>query len=153
MTDDEVDGNAIIPFAYGKALLSTRLYLDLMHECQGNFWNATQGDSRVSPHLRGTMTFSVTFSIVTQCYYSVSLVCCILLTSVYRVAQPYLPSYSPVSARLLSHVYQLAHLCLPYCSAMSTILLNQSTGLQAFGLHHVYFVYTWQTLMLITCMQ
>lgn len=43
VTDDEVDGNAIIPFAHGKALLSTRLYKDLMHECQGNFWNATKG--------------------------------------------------------------------------------------------------------------
>ncbi len=58
MTDDEVDGNAIIPFAYGKALLSTSLYMDLMHECEGNFWNATKGDSQASPRLHGTMTFS-----------------------------------------------------------------------------------------------
>nr|QOL01248.1 putative extracellular protein TR9_053b [Trebouxia lynnae] len=43
VTDDEVDGNAIIPFAYGKALLSTQLYMDLMQECNGSFWNATKG--------------------------------------------------------------------------------------------------------------
>ena len=43
VTDDEVDGNAIIPFAYGKSLLGTQLYLDLMQECQGSFWNATKG--------------------------------------------------------------------------------------------------------------
>ena len=43
VTDDEVDGNAIIPFAYGKALLSTGLYMELMQECQGNFWNASKG--------------------------------------------------------------------------------------------------------------
>ena len=45
VTDDEVDGNAIIPFAYGKALLSTDLYTEVVHECQGNFWNATKGDT------------------------------------------------------------------------------------------------------------
>lgn len=43
VTDDEVDGNAIIPFAHGKSLLGTQLYLDLMQECQGSFWNATPG--------------------------------------------------------------------------------------------------------------
>ena len=44
VTDDEVDGNAIIPFAYGKALLSTELYTDTVQECQGNFWNVTKGE-------------------------------------------------------------------------------------------------------------
>ncbi|KAL3138597.1 hypothetical protein ABBQ32_006363 [Trebouxia sp. C0010 RCD-2024] len=43
VTDDEVDGNAIIPFAYGKSLLSMQLYDDLMQACQGSFWNATDG--------------------------------------------------------------------------------------------------------------
>ena len=43
VTDDEVDGNAIIPFAYGKSLLSMQLYTDLMQACQGSFWNATEG--------------------------------------------------------------------------------------------------------------
>lgn len=43
VTDDEADGNAIIPFAYGKALLSTELYTELVQECRGNFWNATEG--------------------------------------------------------------------------------------------------------------
>ena len=43
VTDDEVDGNAIIPFAYGKSLLGTQLYMDLMQECQGSFWNVTPG--------------------------------------------------------------------------------------------------------------
>jgi hypothetical protein len=86
VTDDEVDGNAIIPFAYGKALLSTRLYLDLMHECQGNFWNTTKGDSQASPCLHGTMIVSFPFVKVAQCYYSVSLVGCILLSRVYHFA-------------------------------------------------------------------
>ncbi len=74
MTDDEVDGNAIIPFAYGKALLSTHLYMDLMHECQGNFWNATKGDSQASLCLHATVTFTFTFVHVARCHYSVSLV-------------------------------------------------------------------------------
>ena len=74
MTDDEVDGNAIIPFAHGKALLSTRLYKDLMHECQGNFWNATKGDSQASPCLRETLTSSFCLVDVAQHYQSVSLV-------------------------------------------------------------------------------
>ncbi len=86
MTDDEVDGNAIIPFAYGKALLSTSLYMDLMHECQGNFWNATKGESPASPCLHATTTFTFTFVHVTRFRYSVSLVCCILLSSVYYSA-------------------------------------------------------------------
>lgn len=45
VTDDEVDGNAIIPFAYGKSLLSRQLYEDLMQACQGSFWNATDGNT------------------------------------------------------------------------------------------------------------
>ena len=49
VTDDEVDGNAIIPFAYGKALLSTELYTELMQECQGSFWNATKGEAASVP--------------------------------------------------------------------------------------------------------
>ena len=53
VTDDEVDGNAIVPFAYRKALLSTELYTKLMQECQGNFWNATKGEAACYHEQRG----------------------------------------------------------------------------------------------------
>lgn len=49
VTDDQVDGNAIIPFAYGKSLLSAHLYTDLMQTCQGSFWNATDGKPSPQP--------------------------------------------------------------------------------------------------------
>lgn len=51
VTDDKVDGNAVIPFAYGKALLSTELFTEVTAVCQGNFWNATLGESS-QLHLR-----------------------------------------------------------------------------------------------------
>ena len=43
VTDEEIDGNAVIPFAYGQSLLSHEQYHRVHRECQGNFWNATQG--------------------------------------------------------------------------------------------------------------
>ena len=43
VTDEEIDGNAIIPFAYGQSLMSHEEYHRVHRECQGSFWNATQG--------------------------------------------------------------------------------------------------------------
>ena len=43
VTDKEIDGNAVIPFAYGQSLLSHDQYQSVHRECQGSFWNATQG--------------------------------------------------------------------------------------------------------------
>lgn len=43
VTDEEIDGNAVIPFAYGQSLLSHDQYHSVHRECQGSFWNATQG--------------------------------------------------------------------------------------------------------------
>ena len=43
VTDEEMDGNAVIPFAYGQSLLSHEQYQRVHRECQGSFWNATQG--------------------------------------------------------------------------------------------------------------
>lgn len=42
-TDDIVDGNAILPFAVGKALLSKDLYARVEDACGGQFWNVTDG--------------------------------------------------------------------------------------------------------------
>ncbi|KAK9806895.1 hypothetical protein WJX72_006650 [[Myrmecia] bisecta] len=39
--DQQIDGNAIMPFAFGKALLSTELYRSLHRSCNGQFWNAS----------------------------------------------------------------------------------------------------------------
>ena len=41
--DLEYDGDAIIPFAFGKALLSSELYHELHRECKGFYFNATSG--------------------------------------------------------------------------------------------------------------
>ncbi|KAI3433559.1 hypothetical protein D9Q98_003370 [Chlorella vulgaris] len=43
VTDDEFDGNAIIPFAYGKSLISQELFEEATSSCGGSFWNASKG--------------------------------------------------------------------------------------------------------------
>lgn len=40
-TDAAVDGNALVPFAYGHGLISIDQFLNLEEVCQGNYWNAT----------------------------------------------------------------------------------------------------------------
>lgn len=67
VTDDEVDGNAIIPFAYGKSLLGTQLYMDLMHECQGSFWNVTPGKPSCPLTASLTHTHIAQFTVHHQC--------------------------------------------------------------------------------------
>eukprot|EP00271_Cylindrocystis_brebissonii_P010137 TRINITY_DN26236_c0_g1_i1.p1 TRINITY_DN26236_c0_g1~~TRINITY_DN26236_c0_g1_i1.p1 ORF type:complete len:551 (-),score=73.23 TRINITY_DN26236_c0_g1_i1:803-2335(-) len=41
-TDDEVDGNAIVPFIAGHGLISFTMYEKALKACGGNFWNATE---------------------------------------------------------------------------------------------------------------
>ncbi|XP_054782218.1 serine carboxypeptidase-like 20 isoform X2 [Prosopis cineraria] len=38
-TDDEFDGNALVPFAHGMGLISDELYEEVRVECNGNFYN------------------------------------------------------------------------------------------------------------------
>jgi serine carboxypeptidase-like clade 1 len=44
VTDPEFDGNALAPFARGKALISHALFGDLMRACNGSFWDAQGGE-------------------------------------------------------------------------------------------------------------
>ncbi|XP_022771561.1 serine carboxypeptidase-like 20 isoform X2 [Durio zibethinus] len=39
VTDDEFDGNALVPFAHGMGLISDELYEEVKNECRGNFYN------------------------------------------------------------------------------------------------------------------
>ncbi|XP_052186309.1 serine carboxypeptidase-like 20 [Diospyros lotus] len=39
VTDDEIDGNALVPFAHGMGLISDKLYEEVTSECQGNYYN------------------------------------------------------------------------------------------------------------------
>ncbi|XVF21277.1 hypothetical protein REPUB_Repub12eG0076500 [Reevesia pubescens] len=39
VADDEFDGNALVPFAHGMALISDDLYEEVQNECRGNFYN------------------------------------------------------------------------------------------------------------------
>ncbi|XVF32063.1 hypothetical protein REPUB_Repub17cG0049700 [Reevesia pubescens] len=39
VTDDEFDGNALVPFAHGMGLISDDLYEEVKNECRGNFYN------------------------------------------------------------------------------------------------------------------
>ncbi|KAL3517890.1 hypothetical protein ACH5RR_020479 [Cinchona calisaya] len=38
VTDDEFDGNALVPFAHGMGLISDDLYKEVTSECRGNFY-------------------------------------------------------------------------------------------------------------------
>lgn len=42
-TDEEFDGNARVPFAVGKSLISTTLYQRAEAACKGNYWDVEEG--------------------------------------------------------------------------------------------------------------
>ncbi|KAI3853694.1 hypothetical protein MKW98_025211 [Papaver atlanticum] len=41
VTDDAFDGNALVPFAHGMALISDNLFEAVTSACNGNYWNST----------------------------------------------------------------------------------------------------------------
>lgn len=43
VTDPRFDGDALVPFAYGKSLISRDLYEQVSSACGGVYWNATEG--------------------------------------------------------------------------------------------------------------
>ena len=43
VTDDAIDGNGQVEFAYGMGLIDPVTYRELNKACHGNYWNATQG--------------------------------------------------------------------------------------------------------------
>ncbi|KAI3830921.1 hypothetical protein MKW92_046939 [Papaver armeniacum] len=43
VTDEVFDGNALVPFAHGMALISDNLFEDVTTACNGSFWNSTNG--------------------------------------------------------------------------------------------------------------
>lgn len=44
VADAVFDGNALVPFAHGMALISDDLFQDTTAACQGNFWNSSSRD-------------------------------------------------------------------------------------------------------------
>jgi len=40
VTDPEIDGNALVPFARGKSLISEELFRSVEKACQGNFYSS-----------------------------------------------------------------------------------------------------------------
>jgi hypothetical protein len=42
-TDRDFDGNAQVPFALGKSLISTSLYKRVQAACRGNYWDVKEG--------------------------------------------------------------------------------------------------------------
>jgi serine carboxypeptidase-like clade 1 len=42
-TDQKFDGNAQVPFAVGKSLISTTLYQRTAAACEGNYWDVEDG--------------------------------------------------------------------------------------------------------------
>ncbi len=41
VTDPKYDGNALVPFAFGKSLISADLYHEVDNKCGGSYWNAS----------------------------------------------------------------------------------------------------------------
>ncbi|GAA0144655.1 serine protease [Lithospermum erythrorhizon] len=41
VTDEEFDGNALVPFVHGMGLISDDLYTEVISECNGNYYNPT----------------------------------------------------------------------------------------------------------------
>jgi len=50
-TDQDFDGNAQVPFAVGKSLISTTLYQRVEAACKGNYWDVEEGSRCGSFHL------------------------------------------------------------------------------------------------------
>ncbi len=50
VTDPEIDGNALVKFAYFKSLISTELYSALVAHCNASYWDVQPGVFSPRPH-------------------------------------------------------------------------------------------------------
>lgn len=71
VTDDEFDGNALLPFVHGMGLISDDLYREVVSECNGNYYNPTSEicDSKltkVDDVIRGLNIYDI----LEPCYHS-----------------------------------------------------------------------------------
>lgn len=70
VTDEEFDGNALVPFAHGMGLISDDLYEEITSECRGNYYNPTSTNcesklAKVDEDVDGLNIYDI----LEECYY------------------------------------------------------------------------------------
>ncbi|GMP48678.1 hypothetical protein CsSME_00015950 [Camellia sinensis var. sinensis] len=70
VTDEEFDGNALVPFAYGMGLISQDLFEEVTAECQGNYYNpATDNCENKLAKVDKTVESLNIYNILEPCYH------------------------------------------------------------------------------------
>ncbi|KAI8012994.1 Serine carboxypeptidase-like 20 [Camellia lanceoleosa] len=70
VTDEEFDGNALVPFAYGMGLISQDLFEEVTAECQGNYHNpATDNCENKLAKVDKTVEGLNIYNILEPCYH------------------------------------------------------------------------------------
>ncbi|CAL5386089.1 unnamed protein product [Camellia sinensis] len=70
VTDEEFDGNALVPFAYGMGLISQDLFEEVTSECQGNYYNpATDNCENKLAKVDKTVESLNIYNILEPCYH------------------------------------------------------------------------------------
>lgn len=70
VTDEEIDGNALVPFVHGMGLISDDLYEEVQNLCQGNFYNPLSEacDSKLSEVEKDIAGLNM-YDILEPCYH------------------------------------------------------------------------------------
>ncbi|XP_034691735.1 serine carboxypeptidase 1-like [Vitis riparia] len=73
VTDEEFDGNALVPFAHGMGLISDELFQDISNLCQGNYYNSLDENcesklSKVDKDIEGLNIYDI----LEPCYHEKS---------------------------------------------------------------------------------
>ncbi|KAI5679886.1 hypothetical protein M9H77_01113 [Catharanthus roseus] len=71
VTDDVIDGNALVPFAHGMGLISDDLYQQTTSDCRGNYYNSTSENCSTSlAKVDEAVADLNTYDILEPCYHS-----------------------------------------------------------------------------------
>ncbi|KAL6128299.1 hypothetical protein ACLB2K_071654 [Fragaria x ananassa] len=73
VTDEEFDGNAIVPFAHGMGLISDDLFEEVINECNGNYYepNSETCDNKLGKVDKAIEGLNI-YDILEPCYHSTS---------------------------------------------------------------------------------
>ncbi|GMP90187.1 hypothetical protein CsSME_00041432 [Camellia sinensis var. sinensis] len=70
VTDDEFDGNALVPFAHGMGLISDELFEEVTAECKGNYYNpaSTSCENKLVKVDENIQDLNI-YNILDECYH------------------------------------------------------------------------------------
>ncbi|KAJ1482575.1 peptidase S10, serine carboxypeptidase [Baffinella frigidus] len=68
VTDPVYDGNALVPFAFGKSLIDKALHDRIQDACHGSFWNATDGSPTSLDEMDLRLRDLNIYDVLAECY-------------------------------------------------------------------------------------